>query len=37
VGLVVSSVAYLLLSRSLNLDSERRAEEAGDAVLGHGR
>ena len=37
VGLVVSSVAYLLLSRSLNLDAERRAEAASDAVLGHGQ
>jgi purine-cytosine permease-like protein len=35
VGLVVASVAYLLLSRSLNLDAERRAEAASDAALGH--
>lgn len=35
VGLLVASVVYLVLSRSLNLDLERRAEAASDALLGH--
>jgi|GEM_PF-5987169 len=36
VGLVVSGVVYLLLSRSLDLTAERTAEQASDVLLGHG-
>jgi nucleobase:cation symporter-1, NCS1 family len=37
VGLVVSGLVYLLLSRSLDLTAERKAEKASDALLGHGK
>ena len=36
IGLVVSGLVYLLLSRSLDLTAERKAEVASDALLGHG-
>jgi len=35
VGLVVTSVAYLLFSRSLDLGAEHAAEESSEARLGH--
>ena len=36
IGLVVSGLVYLLVSRSLDLDRERTAEKASDVQLGHG-
>ena len=36
VGLVVSGVVYLLLSRSLDLTPERTAEQTSNTELGHG-
>jgi len=36
VGLIVSAVVYLVLSRSLDLTAERSAEQASNTELGHG-
>jgi nucleobase:cation symporter-1, NCS1 family len=36
VGLIVSAVVYLVLSRSLDLTAERTAEQSSNAALGHG-